>query len=79
MNVSELIAILQQRDPLSTVVVSDFPQELAFVEVRTCDTVTMCAFHRKGMRFLGSWGEDWSHPDGKTDVMPSPVLGVLLE
>ncbi|BDT72777.1 hypothetical protein os4_23220 [Comamonadaceae bacterium OS-4] len=78
MTVAELIAILAEKDPLSTVVVRDSGCETGFVEVRTIDSVTMRAYARKGMQFLESWDEERT-PEEKTDVFAHPVHGVLLE
>jgi hypothetical protein len=78
MTVQELIAILAEKDPLSEVVIRDDGTEIGFVRVRTVDSVTMRAYARKGMMFLGPW-DDERAPDAKTDVFAHAVHGVLLE
>lgn len=78
MNVSDLISILQQKDPLSTVVMRDAVSETGFVEARSIGSVTLRAYSRKGMCFLGSWNDELP-VDEKTDIGIHPVHGVLLE
>jgi hypothetical protein len=78
MTVQELIAILQTKDPQSEVVMHDDGTEIGFVRVRTVDCVTMRAYARKGLMFLGPWDEERA-PDAKTDVFVHAMHGVLLE
>jgi hypothetical protein len=78
MLVRELIAILAEKDPLSEVVIHDDGTEPGYVRVRTVDSVTMRAYARKGMMFLGPWDEERA-PEAKTDVFAHSVHGVLLE
>ncbi len=78
MTVAELISILQQRDPLSTVVLRDPDSDTRFAEARCVGAVTLRAYSRKGLCFLGSW-DDELQVDEKTDVGAHPVHGVLLE
>lgn len=78
MLVHELIAILANKDPLSEVVVRDDGTEPGYVRVRAVDSVTMRAYGRKGMLFIGPWDEERA-PDTKTDVFEQVVHGVLLE
>ena len=78
MTVQELIAILQTKDPLAEVVRLDDGTEPGYVLVREVDSVTMRAYARKGMQFLGPW-DDERATDAKTDVFAHVVHGVLLE
>ncbi len=78
MTVADQISILSQRDPLSTVVLRDAVSETGFVEARSIGTVTLRAYSRKGMCFLGSWNDELP-VDEKTDIGFHPVHGVLIE
>ena len=78
MTVADLISILLQKDPLSTVVMRDAVSETGFVEARSIGSVTLRAYSRKGTCFLGSW-DDEPPTDDRTDVGARPVHGVLLE
>ena len=78
MNVSELISILQRKDPLSVVVLHDQVSDTGFIEARDIDSLTLRAYSRKGACFLGLW-DDERPPQEKTDVGTHTVLGVLIE
>ena len=78
MTVAELISNLQQTDPLSTVVLRDPDSDMRFAEARYVGAVTLRAYSRKGLCFLGSW-DDELPVDEKTDIGIHPVHGVLLE
>ena len=79
MTVAELIAILQTKDPLCTVVLRDEGTEAGYIRVQSVEGVTMRAYARKGMLFLGPYDSvDMLADDGKTDVFDGVELGVLL-
>ena len=78
MNVAELIAILQTKDPLTTVVLRDPDGLTGYMEAREADSVTLRAYARKGSSFLVSWDEDLPLLPG-ADVGNFLIHGVLIE
>jgi hypothetical protein len=78
MNVGQLIAILQTKDPLTTVVLRD-PDGLAgYVEARDTESVTLRAYARKGSSFLVSWDAELPLLPG-VDVGNFLIHGILIE
>jgi hypothetical protein len=78
MNVSELIAILQTKNPLAAVVLyaqGSFP---GYVEARSTEDRTMRAYFRDGSVFLADWDAElagWP----TMDVGNFEIQGVLIE
>ncbi len=79
MNVSELIAILQTKDPKASVVLRDYEGATGLAEARVVDDVELRGYGSKGMSFLAFWDADLPYDERGTDVCNFIIKGVLLE
>jgi hypothetical protein len=77
-NVGQLIAILQTRDPLTEVMLRDTCNDIGYVRARDTESLTLRAYSRKGMAFYGSWDGDEADWPGY-EAGQYVVWGVLIE
>lgn len=78
MNVSQLIAILQTKNPLTEVMLRDPCNDVGYVRARDTESLTLRAYSRKCTVLYGSWeGDeaDWLGYDAGQYVLH----GVLIE
>ena len=78
MNVSELIAILQTKNPLAAVVLYDPGSFPGYVEARSTDSRTMRAYSRNGSVFLADWDAELANWPSM-DAGNFEIQGVLIE
>jgi hypothetical protein len=77
-NVAQLIAILQTKDPLTEVMLRDPCNDIGYVRVRDTESLTLRAYSRKCTVLFGSWDGDEADWPGY-EAGQYVTHGVLIE